>query len=147
MPAVGEVWRHARYYTDLETGEMLPKYLLVLALLPDRDIVYRLLTSRAHGRPEAPPCYHGHPLPGYYLGTPQPAGSPLGKPTWLDLRECADFDARDFATLEAGGTLTRVHQFAAATMCDAVSCAANAPDTTRRQASALYGTRALLQCP
>lgn len=50
MPAVGEIWRHAQFYPDPDTGELLPKFLLVLAVRGDGDVVYRLLTSRAHGR-------------------------------------------------------------------------------------------------
>jgi hypothetical protein len=61
----GQIFRHTRYYHD-DAG-WHTKYLLVLAADAD-NVVYRLLTSRAHARPENPPCYHGDPYPGFYLG-------------------------------------------------------------------------------
>jgi hypothetical protein len=63
--APGQIFRHTRYYRD-DSGWQT-KYLLVLTGTAD-DFVIRLLTSRAHGRPEQPPCYHGDPYPGFYLG-------------------------------------------------------------------------------
>lgn len=38
-------------------GGWKPKYLLVLAGSPFGDVIYRLLTSRAYGRPKDPPCF------------------------------------------------------------------------------------------
>jgi len=55
----GDIYRHEAFYTDLSTGKLEPKYLLILAVPRGDDIVARLLTSRAHGRPETPPCFHG----------------------------------------------------------------------------------------
>ena len=47
----GQIYRHDRFYKN-ENGEWQTKYLLVLTGSPDGDVVFRLLTSRAHGRPE-----------------------------------------------------------------------------------------------
>jgi hypothetical protein len=96
MLNIGDVWRHSDYYKDKDTGKPLPKYLLVLSVRTDGDIVYRLLTSRQNSRPTDPVCYHGTPYPGYYLGIPMPSGL-LNSETWLDLRELSeDFDSLDF---------------------------------------------------
>lgn len=61
----GRVFRHEQFYLDCETG---------------------LLTSRAYGRREDPPCFHGAPYPGYFLGIP---GQGLALRTWVDLLDCA----------------------------------------------------------
>ncbi len=90
---VGEIYRHEAFYLNQESGEFEPKYLLLLATLPSGDFVARLLTSRAHGRPEDPPCFHGNPYPSYYLGV---LGGPLGAKSWLDLRFLEDFDELEF---------------------------------------------------
>jgi hypothetical protein len=64
----GEIYRHDAFYRDMESGQTQRKYLVILAHTDGGDIVARLLTSRAHGRPENPPCFHGLPYPGFYLG-------------------------------------------------------------------------------
>src|SRR5471030_2826969 len=107
---MGDVWKHSQFYKDATTGELLPKYLLILAVRPDGDLVYRLLTSQAHQRPQAPACDKDGIHPGYFLGTPTPAGA-LCKPTWLDLREIEDFDARDFEALTKKNILTLITAF------------------------------------
>ena len=86
----GEIYKHAQFYPNAETGELLPKFFLVLALTPADDIVARLLTSRPHGRRETPPCSHGDPYPSYYIGV---IGAPLDKKSWLDLRKFDDLDS------------------------------------------------------
>lgn len=71
---VGRIYRDAHFYVDPETGQLKPKYFLVLAAPSDGDIVIRLLTSRYSGlRPETPPCSHGDPYPGFFLGIPAQA--------------------------------------------------------------------------
>ncbi|WP_139174719.1 hypothetical protein [Janthinobacterium lividum] len=146
MPALGEVWKHSHFYRDANTGEMLPKYLLILAVRPDGDLVYRLLTSQAHQRPHAPACDKDGVHPGYYLGTPMPMGV-LCKPTWLDLREIEDFDARDFALLTKQNVLTLVHTFHKSILYPALECAAYAPDTTPRQSKYIMTARGTLNWP
>lgn len=145
MPILGEVWRHARFYTNASTGEMLPKYFLILAVRPDGDVVYRLLTSQAHQRPQAPACDKDGVHPGYFLGIPMPAGL-LCKPTWLDLRETEDFDAQDFAALAQKNIVTLICSLPKQTLCPALECAAYAPDTTPRQTRSMMNSRATLIC-
>lgn len=146
MPSVGEVWKHLDFYTDGETGELLPKYLLILAIRPDGDIVHRLLTSRFYNRSDKLACDHNGDRPGYFLGVLQPAGD-LNKKTWLDLRELSeDYDALQFAKLSNGLILTHVHTILPEVLCPALSCAAYAPDTTRRQKDYIMNARATLGC-
>jgi len=146
MPNIGDVWRHSSYYVDKDTGKSLPKYLLVLSVRTDGDIVYRLLTSRQNGRPRSPVCYHGTPYPGYYLGIPMPSGL-LDSETWLDLREISeDFDSHQFEKLRGDKILTLVHKFSPEVMCPLLYCTAYAEDTTRRQTKDIMISRQILNC-
>lgn len=148
MLNVGEVWRHACFYQNAESGEFLPKYMVVLAIRNDGDVIFRLLTSQSGQRQAHPSCYHGAPYPYYYLGIITPNGPHLNRETWLDLREQEeDFDARDFEKLVANGTLTLVHQFSHEVVCPLLACAAHAPDTTARQARLITNVRAAINCP
>src|SRR5437588_10015330 len=108
MPNPGEIWRDREYYPDPNTGEFLPKFLLVMGVrATDGDVFYKLLTSRAHGRPQDPVCYHGIPYPGYFLGI---LTSPLlSLNTWIDLRESEEYDRRDFERAHQTGRLAYVH--------------------------------------
>src|SRR5689334_18003581 len=90
---IGEIYRHEAFYRNAETGVLEAKYLVLLAVLPSGDFVARLLTSRSHGRPEDPPCFHGNPYPSYYLDV---LGAPLTAKSWLDLRYLDDFDEIEF---------------------------------------------------
>ena len=128
--APGDIYRHDSFYLDLETGELLPKYFVVLAVLPGGDLVIRLLTSRPHARPENPRCFHGHPYPSYFLGVP---GGQLGTKTWLDLRYLADADALDIQRLEHRGTIKLAMTLDAKTMAALLECGAGAEDTTQLQ--------------
>lgn len=128
----GVVLRHAAFYVNADTGELEPKFLLVLAAPPKDDIVYRLLTSRHAGlRPRDPPCHHGPPYPGFFIGVP---AAPLGKPTWVDLRPCDDYDRWAFARDAADGVVKAVMQLDGALLRAAMACAAGSDDATRRQA-------------
>ena len=132
MPNPGEIWRDDAYYPDPDTGELLPKFLLVLGVrAADGDVVYKLLTSRAHGRPETPVCYHGMPYPGYFLGLVTNPLLPLN--TWVDLRESEEYDRREFDRFQQAGRLAYVHTLQGATFIDAARCVAGAPDTLKRQ--------------
>jgi hypothetical protein len=130
----GCIYHHRCFYVDRETGEFRGKYMLVLAETPGGDWVARLLTSRQHGRPEKPPCYHGDPYPGFFLGV---LGAPLFRPSWLDLRYLPDADPRDAARDEDRGLLSEVSEFAPLLFRAALECAANANDTTRLQERAM----------
>jgi hypothetical protein len=137
----GDIYRHDKFYVSVETGKLEPKYLLILAVPNGDDIVARLLTSRAHGRPEAPPCYHGLPYGGHFLGIP---GGPLTEKTWVDLRPFDDLDVVEFRRLETAGTLARVHALSGATLRAVLDCVARSDDTTRRQERHLRDTLAVL---
>ncbi len=130
-PVVGAVLRHSAFYVNPETGAFEPKYFMVLAAPPGDDLVIRLLTSRYAGlRPRDPPCSHGDPYPGFYLGTP---GGGLSLPTWLDLRPSDDMDRWDFARDASRGLIQPTLQLDSALLRAAMACAAGAPDATIRQ--------------
>jgi hypothetical protein len=131
---VGEIYRHAAFYPDPRTGESLAKYLVMLARLPGGNIVARLLTSKAHGRPESPRCFHGHPYPGYYLGV---LGGSLGTKSWVDLRRFKDIDEVDFSRELRAGVVTLTTTLAPAELRPVLECVAAAEDTTQLQERAL----------
>ena len=137
----GEIHVHRRFCVDPETRESRGKYLLALAILPGEDIVFRLLTSRQHGRPENPPCYHGDPYPGFFLGTP---GAPLARSTWVDLRGIEDYDAGGAARDQTRGDLVRVMTLSAGLLRPVLDCVAAANDTTRLQERAIRDQMAAL---
>lgn len=137
----GEIYRHDAFYVA-ETGELEAKYLLVLATPAKGDIVARLLTSRAHGRPEMPRCFHGAPYGGFFLGVP---GAPLLKKTWVDLRYLDDLDADDFRRREAKGKLVRVATLPREVLPDVLLCVAAADDTTPHQERHLRDALAALR--
>jgi hypothetical protein len=68
----GQVFSHTRCYRDA-AGDWKVKYLLVLAGTPGEDVIYRLLTRPAHGRPKSPPCRNVRSIRG-----PQGLASHLG---------------------------------------------------------------------
>jgi hypothetical protein len=126
----GQIYRHERFYLSPETGAFEPKFLLVLAATAGGDLVARLLTSRAHGRPESPPCYHGTPYAGFYLGV---IGGPLSSKSWLDLRGLPDIDSSEFASKQKRGLIALTTQIALPVLLPLLECVANADDTTRLQ--------------
>lgn len=129
---VGHVYSDSASYVDLQDGQLKTKYFLVLAA-PDRhDVVFRFLTSRYEGvRPEDPPCFHGDPYAGFYLGV---LGGPLGRKSWLDLRGQDDFDHRDFIRFEGERRIQHVLELRPLPLLrSALECAASAEDTTRQQ--------------
>ncbi|WP_449447239.1 hypothetical protein [Thermomonas brevis] len=139
---VGHIYRDNAFYADGTTGELKSKYFLVLASPRSGDIVARLLTSRyANQRPEAPPCFHGDPYAGFYLGV---LGAPLGTKSWLDLRRMDDLDRWDFAKHEETGRLKEIMSLPTAQLRAAMECAAGADDTTRAQEKAILDSLAAL---
>jgi len=130
----GDIYRHDRFYVDSTTGEVRPKYLLFMAPTRSGDWVVRLLTSRAHARPRQPPCFHGDPYPGYFLGAP---GPPIERDTWIDLRGCSDVDVDEARVLIAKGVMHNVSRVESAQFRPALECAAGAADTTRHQEQAI----------
>ena len=130
----GEVYRHEAFYLNRETGELEPKYLLLLAPLPAGDLVARLLTSRPHGRPENPACFHGHPYSSFYLGV---LGGSLSAKSWLDLRYLEDFDGVEFQRRVESKRISLVMSVAKKMFVGALTCAAGAEDTSRFQERAI----------
>ncbi|WP_200373941.1 hypothetical protein [Thiocystis violacea] len=141
--APGDIYRRDRFYRDA-AGQWQTKYLLVLAGTQDGDVVFRLLTSRVHGRPECPPCYHGDPYAGFYLGY---LGGELTAKSWLDLRRQDDYDGLSFAADLTASALTQVATLAKDILCQALDCAAKADDTTRQQECLMRDQRTALCCP
>jgi len=130
----GDIYRHDRFYRDREFGELLAKYIVFLAPTRSGDWVARLLTSRENMRPRIPPCFHGDPYPGYFLGVP---GPPLTFDTWVDLRVFGDLDAADVRELVARGVMRCVRRLPGATLAEMIDCTAGAVDTTVEQERAL----------
>lgn len=130
----GEIHHHRRFYLDRETGAHRGKYLLTLAVLPGGDIVVRVLTSRPHGRPTQPRCFHGDPYPGFYFGT---IDGQLNRDSWLDLRAMEDVDPGAANKERQRGDLTLVMVLDMDLFRQALNCAASANDTTRMQERAM----------
>ena len=137
----GEIYRDAEFYVA-DSGELAAKYLLILAFPAGDNIVARLLTSRAHGRPETPLCYHGSPYGGYFLGVP---GDPLTQKTWVDLRYLDDLDPDKFRKRTTHSIIAHVLTLPPATLCAIIDCVAGADDTTRQQERHLRDTLAALR--
>jgi len=136
MVATGDILSHNAYYLD---GSVFKKkYLLVLAVQDNGDIIYRLLTSRQAGRPRMPPCYHGFPYPGFYLGV---IGGTLDKESWIDLRECEDLDKLEYSKLQREGIISRAGSLPISQLPAIIECCAFAEDTTRRQQSVLLSVK------
>ena len=141
----GQIYRDTRYY-QTPAGEWKPKYLLVLCGLPGQDVVYRLLTSPPHGRPESPPCYQGNPYGGFFMGR---LGGPLTKNSWVDLRSDSDtdLDGRDFLDGIRSGGLQYSQSVDTNLLCQVLGCVASADDTSFRHERAIRDQMALLSCP
>ena len=130
----GEIFEHHYFYRDPGTRAWQRKYFVVLAVNPAGDIVARLLTSRPHERPEQPPCFHGPPYPGFYLGV---IGGCLVAKSWVDLRYLDDLDAMSVERDLATGTVIGVGQVSRSQLIPLLECAAAADDTTRMQSRAI----------
>jgi hypothetical protein len=130
----GEVYRHEAFYLNAATGELEAKYFLFLAALPEGDLVARLLTSRQHGRPENPACFHGYPYSSFYLGV---LGGSLAAKSWLDLRHLEDFDGLEFQRRLKTRRISLVMVIPKAMLVGALTCAAGADDTSRSQERAI----------
>ena len=138
----GKIYRHEAFYRNASTGQLERKYLVILACTEGGDIVGRLLTSRAHGRPEEPRCFHGVPYPGFYLGV---LGTPLVTKSWVDLRGFEDIDSAQFSRRQAAGVIKLVSSIPADLQVDMLDCVARADDTTRVQENAIRDELARLR--
>jgi hypothetical protein len=143
-PALGQVWRWADFYPDRETGELLPKYVAILALAQGGDVVMRLLTSQENLRSRAG-CSHDSTRPGFYLGVLDPHGR-LHEQSWIDLREFDNIDQPIWDRLVGEAKLTHELDLSIDVLCEILQCAIGAPDTTRQQQIAMYASRAQLNC-
>lgn len=132
----GEIHLHRRFYADPETGELRGKFLLALAITRSGDIVVRLLTSRQHGRPKSPPCFHGDPYPCFYFGV---LGGRFARESWLDLRAADDIDPFLGQRAHKKGDLDLVTALPLDLLRPAAECVAGALDTTRAQEQAIRG--------
>lgn len=140
---VGEIYRHSSFYADSQTGQLKTKFLLILALPNGGDVVARLLTSRyASHRLEQPPCYHGDPYPGFYLGVP---GGALSVKTWVDLRKLDDLDIDAVNGFLRKGVMTLVSTLSKEQLRPVMECAASANDTTRQQERSIRDALASLR--
>lgn len=140
----GTVLRHSRFYLDRTTGEFRPKFLVLLAPMRGGDIVVRLLTSQhAAVRPEDPPCHHGDPYPGFFLGVLDPSNG-LGTKSWLDLRGLDDADARETLSSIESGVVAVATRLSTELLKLALACASAADDTTQAQERALRDQLAAL---
>jgi len=142
QPTPGDIYRHTRFYQNTQ-GHWQTKYLLLLTHTSDGDVVFRLLTSRAYDRPEHPPCYHGDPYPGFYLGY---LGGGLTAKSWLDLRKQDDYDGQAFIAHFNAGWLVPVLTLPLNLLCAALDCAASANDTTKQQERLMRDQRTVLNC-
>lgn len=139
----GEIYRHEAFYADAISGQLLPKYLVILAVPAGGDITARLLTSRySDVRPKDPPCYHGDPYPGFYLGR---LGGPLQQESWIDLRPLPDLDIDFFQRDRRRGLISLITTLPSPALHAALECAAGADDTTRQQERTIRDTLAALR--
>lgn len=125
----GSIHRHAQFYVDGFTGQLKPKYMLILAAPGGDDLVFRLLTSKP--RSEVPACHHGRPYPGYFLGVP---GGHLTAKTWVDLRKQPDFDVDQFAAGVRKQIITPAGLLPADLLIAVLDCAAASDDASGAQA-------------
>jgi hypothetical protein len=140
----GEIYRHEAFYRNSSTGVLEPKYLIVLARTLSDDVVARLLTSRSHGRPETPPCFHGNPYPSFYLGV---LGDPLSAKSWVDLRKLDDLDSAIATRRQKDGVLKLVVTLDTGRLAEVMDCIAGADDTTQQQERSIRNQLAKIRSP
>lgn len=140
------LWRDSRYYLNEETGEYMPKYVLILATSPScDDALSTVLTSKANGLREEPACDPGPPRAGYYVGVP---GGGLIKPTWVDFSRVQDEDDFKFQKFINNGRITPVDlTLPRAVFCGVLRCLSKSEDLSNRQHMWLANTIMSLGCP
>lgn len=144
-PLPGQIWRDDCYYLDRSSGECMPKYILILATDRSGDLVTAAFTSKSHGLPEDPACFHGPPRAGYFVGAP---GSVLARPTWVDFSSLQDVDALDFDRWRSQGRVGLIPRaLASALLCGVLRCLLGHQDTTRRQARLMADLASSMGCP
>lgn len=141
------LWRDAGYYLNAETGEFMPKFVLVLAVSGDADdAIGAVFTSKANGLREDPACDPGPPRAGYFIGTP--GGEDLPVPTWIDFSSVRDYEAYKFRSHIASGRVTP-HGYALPppAFCSVLRCLSRSEDLNKRQHRWLGDTIQTLACP
>jgi hypothetical protein len=141
---VGDIVYNPRHYLDPQTGESKGKYFLVLAFTRADDAIVRLLTSRQHGRPEDPRCFHGDPYPSFFLGV---LGDRLPHKSWLDLRNHPNLESGVLRQRLKSGAIEIAMKLALPLLMQAMECAAAAPDTTREQEQCIRDALSRLRRP
>jgi hypothetical protein len=144
MLKIGDIWTDPCWYKD-DDGECQPKHFAILAL-GGGDITVRLLTSRNYGRPKAPRCDHDDWYASFFLGVIDPSNVHLDKESWLDLKYAADIDDRFFAAQARNGNYQPLGSIPEPLLCDALLCAATAPDTRGSQSKRIYASRHAIGC-
>jgi hypothetical protein len=142
----GQIWRDACYYFHAETGECMPKYLLVLAVDATRgESITAVFTSKPHGLPTDPPCWQRAPRAGFYVGIP---GGSLQKETWVDFSSIRALDDADLANHIAQGRTTLLQlQLPQLQFCSVLRCARGIDDLTIRHDRVIGDLIAHLNCP
>lgn len=142
MARAGEVY----YYPDYEfpDGEQDHKYVVLLGQIPGGDWILCRSTSQRLGRPQNPPCNQSPHYPSFYVG---PIQGIFALQTWLVLDRLDDHDELALDRKIAAGSVHLRGSLAQALLCDLLSCARGADDTTQLQAQAMSDIRADLGCP
>lgn len=141
----GQIWRDDCYYLDSTTGECRPKYVLILAIAQDGDLLAAAFTSKSHGLSESPQCSIGPPRAGYFVGQP---GGVLVRPTWLDFSSVQDVDAPDFRRWRQQNRINLLPRpLPRALFCGVLRCLLGWDDLTGRQARLVGDLAAAVGCP
>lgn len=147
LAIVGQIWQDDCYYLDVQTGQCMRKFVLVLAVDENSgDSVTVVFTSRSNGLPESPACHIGNPRSGYYLGTP---GGLLHKPTWVDFNCLETLDSDDLKLHAQSGRKSLVNlTLSKAQLCAVLRCIMQIQeDISRREYRLLGNAIEALGCP
>lgn len=141
MPQAGEVYHYPAYV--FPDGEEANKFVVVLGQVPGGDWILGRTTSRPHGRPTDPRCNQSENYPSFYLG---PLDGIFRAPTWLVLDRLDDHDEVELVKNIKNGAVELVGVLPLNLLCEALSCARGADDTSNIQARAMSDLRAQLGC-
>lgn len=134
---IGEIWTHQKY--QLSDGSYKPKHLVILGECNQKyDLLYARLTSRSNGLPSDPPCYHGNPRSGFYLGIP---GNRLAQHTWVVFDDISYLDSREVQYLQYTGLIVPNPIF-----CNLLRCIQQSEDILGIQYSQIMDTIQEINC-
>lgn len=131
-PQPGDVYHFPDYV--FPDGETRDKLVVLLALTRADDWVLARTTSRQHGRPADPPCYHGYPYSGFYLHR---ADGVLRLPSWVPLDRFDPADAQEFGRYVAENRVTRKGRLQIPLFIALLECCAQVEDLQRMQEEAI----------